>query len=169
MGTRCFGVGGAAGRPSAPKHPPPHVEGMWPGTVQEGGTARSSPPLSQTGRAACSDKGLYGFWGDPHAVFRCRGLPLRSIPDRMAWYALGGGTHAVFLFKTWHGVLLQDSYQTQCLVLAGIQVGSPFIESRTHVSFKSQGKVGSKVGWLSCRTSVNLTYTHTNYKQTDHR
>ncbi|CAI9549300.1 unnamed protein product, partial [Staurois parvus] len=55
------------GSPPAPKHPPMlRACGLvW---FRKGG-ARSSPSPFLTCRAACSDKGLYGFWGEPQAVF----------------------------------------------------------------------------------------------------
>ncbi|CAI9578566.1 unnamed protein product, partial [Staurois parvus] len=52
------------GAPPCPKAPP-HVEGMWPGMVQEGG-ALARPPPFLTCWAACSDKGpVWILGGDP--------------------------------------------------------------------------------------------------------
>ncbi|PIO31784.1 hypothetical protein AB205_0185900 [Aquarana catesbeiana] len=89
------------------------------------GGARSSPPPFLTSRAACSDKGLVWILGRPPRLFLAVGVPLKIHTRPKGLVCPWRGTHASFLFKIWSGVPPQDSNQTQCLALAGIQVRSP--------------------------------------------
>ena len=60
---------------------PPHVEGMWPGTVQERGGPHSVPPsFLRPARLTCSDKGSgVDFWGNSTPFFKKNwgGVPLK--------------------------------------------------------------------------------------------
>ncbi|CAI9569537.1 unnamed protein product, partial [Staurois parvus] len=78
MGTRCFG-----GEPPFPETPP-HVEGMWPDMVQEGGRLLV-PPLFLACRAACLDKFLGLGGGMPFFFFYSK-----SISDLKGLVWMGG-------------------------------------------------------------------------------
>ena len=133
MGTGCSGVGGPQVAPLPQSTQPPHVEGMWPGTAQEGVRSLVPTPFL-TSRAACFGYGSgMDCGGSPRQFFGVGGVSLQPIPDLRARYAPEGGTHDGFLFKIQRGVPPKDSYQMLHLELAGIQVGSP-VASMTALS-----------------------------------
>jgi hypothetical protein len=85
---------------------PPHVEGMWPGAVQERGGPHSVPPsFLRPARLTCSDKGLvWIFRGTPRHFFFQFGVefPLKSTPDLkgLEWIFAGNRTSFFFLVFT---------------------------------------------------------------------
>lgn len=130
---------------ATPKHPP-NVEGMWPGTVQEGGgAALSSPPLFlRPARLRARIRVWYGFLGDPTPFFLFwRGVPLK-IHTRPEGSGINfEGNPMPFFFTFWRGFPLISIPDLKGLVW---NLGGPF-----HVIFFLNLGSGFPCGEFPCR------------------